>query len=153
MLKKRDFLCPECLDFVNHQGKLIFFKSKISVLEIELQLKIKSTKSQPAKMICFLQRKCSGIFSANGCYFLNLKKQKRGRTGSIEFSNFLKKKEGEKRGVEIFPIKMEGLVKQVGLCVYVCVLLNYTISISIIFVSLEEPSLIASNQQIYGFYN
>ena len=32
-----------------------------------------------------------------------------------------------------------------------CVLLIYTISISIICVSQEEPSLIASNQQIYDF--
>ena len=30
--KKHD----ECLDFVNHQEKLIFFKSKIIVLEVEL---------------------------------------------------------------------------------------------------------------------
>ena len=37
-------------------------------------------------------------------------------------------------------------------CVCMCVLFIYTISISIIYVSQEEPSLIASNQQIYDFY-
>ena len=42
----------------------------------------------------------------------------------------------------------------VCVCVYVCVcvLFIYTISISIISVSQEEPSLIASNQQIHDFY-
>ena len=41
----------------------------------------------------------------------------------------------------------------VCMCVCVCVLFIYTISISIIIcVSLEELSLIASNQQIYDFY-
>ena len=30
------FFCSECLDCVNHQEKLIFFKSNISVLEAEL---------------------------------------------------------------------------------------------------------------------
>ena len=41
-----------------------------------------------------------------------------------------------------------------GVCVCVCVffLFIYTISISIICLSLEELSLIASNQQIYDFY-
>ena len=34
----------------------------------------------------------------------------------------------------------------------VCVLFVYTISISIICVSQEEPSLIAPNQQMYDFY-
>ena len=33
-----------------------------------------------------------------------------------------------------------------------CALFTYTISISIICVSQEEPSLIMSNQQIYDFY-
>ena len=33
---KKTFFCPECLDCVNHYGKLIFFKNKISVLEVEL---------------------------------------------------------------------------------------------------------------------
>ena len=37
-------------------------------------------------------------------------------------------------------------------CVCVCFLFIYTISISIICLSLEELSLIASNQQIYDFY-
>ena len=37
-------------------------------------------------------------------------------------------------------------------CVCLCVLFIYTISISIICVSQEEPSLIASNQQINDFY-
>ena len=36
--------------------------------------------------------------------------------------------------------------------VCVCVLFIYTISISIICVSQEKPSLIASNQQIYDIY-
>ena len=40
----------------------------------------------------------------------------------------------------------------VYVCVCVCVLFIYTISISIISVSQEEPSLIASNQQIHDFY-
>ena len=40
----------------------------------------------------------------------------------------------------------------VYVCVSVCVLFIYTISISIISVSQEEPSLIASNQQIHDFY-
>ena len=34
----------------------------------------------------------------------------------------------------------------------VCVLFTYTISISITYVSQEQPILIASNQQIYDFY-
>ena len=34
--KKTNFFCPECLDCVNHWEKLIFFKDKISVLEVEL---------------------------------------------------------------------------------------------------------------------
>ena len=38
-------------------------------------------------------------------------------------------------------------------CVCVFVLFIYTISISIICVSYEEPSLIASNQQMYDFYH
>ena len=38
------------------------------------------------------------------------------------------------------------------MCVYVCVLFIYTISISVICVSQEETDLIASNQQIYDFY-
>ena len=33
---KKTFFCPECLYSVNHDEKLIFFKSKISVLEAEL---------------------------------------------------------------------------------------------------------------------
>ena len=37
-------------------------------------------------------------------------------------------------------------------CMCVCILIIYTISISTIYVSQEEPSLIASNQQIYEFY-
>ena len=37
-------------------------------------------------------------------------------------------------------------------CVCVCVLFIYTIFISIVCVSQEEPSLIASNQQINDFY-
>ena len=40
----------------------------------------------------------------------------------------------------------------VCVCVCVCVLFIYTISISVNCVSLEELSLIASNQQIYDFY-
>ena len=36
MLKKCKRLCPECLDCVNHQEKLIFFTS-FSVLEVENQ--------------------------------------------------------------------------------------------------------------------
>ena len=35
-------------------GKIDFLKSKISVLDAELKLKIKSIESQAAKMICFL---------------------------------------------------------------------------------------------------
>ena len=108
--KRIFFFCPECLDCVNHQQKLIFFnKNKISLLEVELQLKIKSIESQAAKIICFLYRKCSN-FSINECCFLNLKKIKDswnpppplyGRT---------------RRGVQIFlPINIECLVKQVGL--------------------------------------
>ena len=34
----------------------------------------------------------------------------------------------------------------------VCVLLIYTIYVSILFVSQEEQSLIESNKQIYDFY-
>ena len=52
MLKKCKRLCPECLDCVNHQEKLIFFTSKISVLEVENQ-------KQAAKIIKkVLMRKC-----------------------------------------------------------------------------------------------
>ena len=40
----------------------------------------------------------------------------------------------------------------VCVCVCVCVLIIYTISISIICVSKDEPSLIASNLQIYDIY-
>ena len=34
--------CPECLGFVNHEEKFILFEDKISALDAELQLKIKS---------------------------------------------------------------------------------------------------------------
>ena len=33
---KNIFFCPECLDSVNHKEKLIFFKNKISAIEVEL---------------------------------------------------------------------------------------------------------------------
>ena len=36
-----------------------------------------------------------------------------------------------------------------GVCACVCVLFTYTISVNILCVSQKEPSLIASNQQIY----
>ena len=45
VMLKKVFFCPECLDCVNHQETLIFFKNKISVLEAELWLKIKSIES------------------------------------------------------------------------------------------------------------
>ena len=92
--------------------------------------------------------------------------------GEFEFSKFSKK-----RGGSDFCHKMGGVDKTGGLvnkrrvpltfiltnpfqcyfslrvwCVCMCVLFIYTISISIIYVSQEEPSLIASNQQIYDFY-
>ena len=44
----------EDLNCVNHQEKLIFFRNEISVVKVELQLKIKIIKSQAAKMICFI---------------------------------------------------------------------------------------------------
>ena len=34
--EKNGVFCPECLDCVNHWEKLIFFKNKISTLEVEL---------------------------------------------------------------------------------------------------------------------
>ena len=34
--KKKYFFCPECLDCINHLEKVIFFKNKISVLDVEL---------------------------------------------------------------------------------------------------------------------
>ena len=37
------FFCPECLDCVNHKKIIILFKNKISVLEVELWLKIKKS--------------------------------------------------------------------------------------------------------------
>ena len=113
-------------------------------------------------------RKCSSNFSISECYFLNLKKLRRGRG---ELLKSPKNKRGGEGGVQIFLIKMEGLVKQVGLFLkkgvplifiltnpfqcylslsVVCVFLFiYIISIGIICVSQEEPSLIASNQQMY----
>ena len=134
-------------------------------------------------------RKCSSNFSISECYFLNLKKLKHSWTphSPFSFQNFQKKKgfqfsnfSKKRGGIQIFPIKMEGLVKQLGilgvfflkrgglslifiltnpfqcylsLSVWcVCVLFIYTVSISIICVSQEEPNLIASNQQMYDFY-
>ena len=52
----------------------------------------------------------------------------------------------------MFSIKRKGLVPVLSFSqclVCVCVLFVYTISITIICVSQEGPSLIASNQQIY----
>ena len=55
--KKNNLFCPESLDCVNHQEKLIFFnKNKISALEVEFQLEIKSIESYAAKIIFFLQK-------------------------------------------------------------------------------------------------
>ena len=99
-------------------GKLVFFKSKNSVLDVEPYLKIKIIKSQAAKIICFFSRTCNSIFLISECYFLKLKKPKHiwkplptllktaVRKGFEIF---------EKSGVQIFPEKMEQLVKQVRL--------------------------------------
>ena len=96
------------------------------------------------------------------------------RGGSLSFRNFWKKGRGgdgsdfshEKGGVvkmgrlllkrEVSLILIQTNPFQCYLSVSVwcmCVLFIYTISISIICASLEEPSLIASNQQIYDCYN
>ena len=56
MLKKCKFSLPRMLRLCRSLGKI---KNKISVLEVELLLKIKSTEFLGAKIICFLQRKCS----------------------------------------------------------------------------------------------
>ena len=90
----------------------------------------------------------------------------------VEFSNFF-----EKRGSSDFSSHKNGRVGKIGGFVLkkggvslifitanpfqcylslsawcVCVLFIYTISISIICASQEEPSLIATNQQIYDIY-
>ena len=135
-----------------------FFKNKISVSEIELQVRIKSIKSrQPS--VSYI-KKCSSNFSISECYFLDLKKLNHRlnsppppppsflRERGVKFSKFCKKM------IRFFPMTMESLVKQVGynlsLSIWcVCVLFIYTISISIIYAS---PSHIAYNQQIYDFY-
>ena len=76
----------------------------------------------------------------------------------LNFQNFQKEggEGGRGGGVQIFPIKREGLVKLkgggVGLFNYSFPVFIYTISISIVCVSQEEPSLIVSNQQMYDFY-
>ena len=74
----------------------------------------------------------------------------------LNFQNFQKEGGEEGGGVQIFPIKREGLVKLkeggVGLFNYSFPVFIYTISISIVCVSQEEPSLIVSNQQMYDFY-
>ena len=59
------------------------------------------------------------------------------------------------KGGQNFPIERKGFVKE-GVCSKkggcVCVLLIYTISISILFVPQEGIILVESNQQIYDFY-
>ena len=78
----------------------------------------------------------------------------------LNFQNFPKRwggrGGGKEGGFQIFPIKREGLVKLkgggVGLFNYSFPVFIYTIYISIVCVSQEEPSLIASNQQMYDFY-
>ena len=122
-MQKNAFFCPECLDCVNHQGKIIFFKNKISVFKVELQLKIKSMESQTVRIIFFLRIKCCSNFSISEFYFHNLKKLKRSWNpppsphplkrggGGVSFGNCRKK-----WSVQIFlPVKMKGQVKQLGL--------------------------------------
>ena len=60
-------------------------------------------------------------------------------------------------GLQIFPIKFEGLVKLVELfkgkgVSLIFILTNPLHFSSVICVLQEEPSLMASNQQIYDFY-
>ena len=60
-------------------------------------------------------------------------------------------------GLQIFPIKFEGLVKLVELfrgkgVSLIFILTNPLQFSSVICVLQEEPSLMASNQQIYDFY-
>ena len=62
----------------------------------------------------------------------------------------------KKRGVSLIFIltnPFQCYLSECLVCVRLCVLFIYTISISIICVSQEEPSLIACNQQICDFYN
>ena len=49
--KNYQYFCPECLECVNHLENIILFKNKISVLEAELYIKIKSIGSHVAKTI------------------------------------------------------------------------------------------------------
>ena len=43
--KKATVFCAECLNSVNHYENLIFYNNKISVLKVELYLKIRSIES------------------------------------------------------------------------------------------------------------
>ena len=116
-LKNKSFL-PRMLRLCKSFGKLIFFKSKNSVLDVEPYLKIKIIISQAAKIICFFSRTCNSIFLISECYFLKLKKPKHIWK---PLPTLLKTAVGkgfeifEKSGVQIFPEKMEQLVKQVRL--------------------------------------
>ena len=54
MLKKCKFFLSRMLRQCKSQEKINFLKNKISVLAIELSMKIKSIESKAAKIICFL---------------------------------------------------------------------------------------------------
>ena len=77
----------------------------------------------------------------------------------MSFGKFQKRGVGKigrvviKRGVSLIFILTNPFQCYISLSVWcVRVLFIYTISISIICVSQEKPSLIVSNQQIYDFY-
>ena len=58
---------------VNHQEKLIFLKNKISVLEAELQVKIKNIESQAAKIMFLKKKSFAAIFQSVNVIFLACK--------------------------------------------------------------------------------
>ena len=144
----------------SHLAVLIAHKKyvaqQIYLMQIYENLKLKKTFF----CVFFLPRICKSVI----CRW--------GGGGGIEFLKFLKKRVV----VQVFlQIKLEGLFKKSGrvslifiltnpfqsylslsvscvcMCVCVCVLFIYTPSISNICVSQDEPSLIASNQQIQDF--
>ena len=126
--------------------------------KIYSKLTIKTTRITPLASFWFLYIVGTSLYKGGGGLSFRHFEKKGGGEGGSDFSHkkggignrgcFLKKGVGSLIFMLTNPFQC-----YLSLSVWcVCVLFIYTISIRIICVSQEEPSLIVSNQQIYDFY-
>ena len=83
MIKNINFFCPECLDCVNHQEKLISWRTKLVYFSwtlAENQTHQISSSNYKHFISCMCRSNfytCRSNFPISECHFLNLEKQKR----------------------------------------------------------------------------